>query len=200
MRVGSNSTVPELFPAALVACRHALLPKSSPSASRESRCASRCCGPSNSLSRLSQAPTTQFLSRESRSTAVVLRRLTHLGRGLRIRVRRCVRSWPGNAKPVLLVLGLAALPFMSVIPARDAANLRAFRDTDPPSGAFSRRRNRNDQVPHNALRGNRGDEHVGVVDVLPTCGLKSESDRVGDVLGSASVSLSASARAVIAQQ
>jgi hypothetical protein len=32
---------------------YALLPKSSPNASRDSRCTSRCCGPSNNLSRLS---------------------------------------------------------------------------------------------------------------------------------------------------
>jgi hypothetical protein len=69
---------------------------------------------------------------------------------------------------VLLVPGLAALPFMSVIPARDAANLRArFAIPIRRQGAFSRRRNRNDQVPHNALRGNRGHEHVGVVGALP---------------------------------
>jgi hypothetical protein len=66
-------------------------------------------------------------------------------------------------------------------------------------GAFSRRRNRTDQVPHNALRGNRGHERVGV-GRASGLKLKRESDRVGDVLGSASASLSASARAVIAQQ
>jgi hypothetical protein len=87
-----------IVPGALVACRHALLPKSSPSASRESRCASRSGGPSNSLSRLSTSSHDSISFARKRSTAVALRRSTHLGRGLRIRVRRCVRSWPGNAK------------------------------------------------------------------------------------------------------
>jgi hypothetical protein len=70
-----------------------VVPKSSPSASRTRRCASRSRGPSRRLRNWMRASRLEPPARRQSAASVALRRLTRPGRERWLRVRWCDRSW-----------------------------------------------------------------------------------------------------------